>query len=259
MRSTASQSTLFAFAVVIATPALRAQQPVLSPASQQGTNRRELVGFVRDSTGAGIEGATVQVKGASAITNEKGSFQMWTSDIDTLTISIRRIGYAAISAQIAARGGRWDTVAGEMDRTSQQLAAVTVSGSTTRRALGLRSFEERKARGAGLFVTRDEITARNTMRPSDVLRGKRGVDVVRLRDGSYGVRFASQRTKGCIPLVWVDGQAAPGLEVDEVNATDIESMELYETLGNIPYEFTPHSGLKPCGTIVIWTRIPGSR
>jgi hypothetical protein len=241
-------------------PALAAQQPTLNPSpKEQSANRRELVGVVRDSSGAGIEGATIEIRGGSAVTSAKGTFQLWTGDIDTLTISIRRIGYAPISALIAARGGRWDTVSVEMDRTSLQLAAVTVTGAATRRALGLRTFEERRSRGGGIFITRDEITARNTMQTSDILRGRRGVDVVRLRDGTNGVRFASQRVKGCIPLIWVDGQAAPGLEVDEINATDIEAMELYETIGSLPYEFTPHSGVKPCGTIVVWTRIPGSR
>ena len=218
--------------------------------------------MVRDSTGAAIEGATVAITGASAGTNEKGTFRMWTGDIDTLTISIRRLGYAPVSAQIAARGGQWDTVVVEMDRTSVQLAAVTVRGTATRRALGLRDFDSRRAQGHGIFVTRDEITARNTIKTSDVLRGKRGLQFVRLGDGSFGLRFVSYSAKGaiqgCMPLIWVDGQPAPGLEIDEVNATDIEAMELYESFSTVPAEFTPHGPTLPCGTVAIWTRVPGT-
>ena len=226
---------------------------------QAPPHRRELVGIVKDPGGVGIEGATIEVRGAAVGTNAKGAFQLWTADIDTVTISVRRLGYLPISAQIAARGGQWDTVVVEMERTSQRLSAVTVTGGPTRRALGLRDFEARRAIGNGIFVTREEIAARNTTRLTDVLQNKRGIKIVRVRSGVSGVRFASYgRTRAnCSPNVWVDGQWARDLEVDEIPATDVEAMEVYETLGSIPFEFTPQAGAIPCGTIVIWTRIPG--
>src|SRR4051794_4094567 len=83
--------------------------------AQAPPSRRELVGIVKDSAGAGIEGATIEIPGAAVGTNAKGAFQVWTADIDTVTISIRRLGYLPISAQLAARGGRWDTVVVEME------------------------------------------------------------------------------------------------------------------------------------------------
>jgi hypothetical protein len=220
--------------------------------------RRELVGVVRDASGKAIEGANVQIPGAAARTDERGGFQLWTGEIDTVTISIRRLGYAAISALIAARSGQWDTVMVEMEQNSQHLAAVTVTGSPVRRAVGLRDFEERRAKRSGIFVTREEIAAHNTTRVSDVLRGRRGLAFVRLRSG-YGVRFASHTGKrsNCTPDVWLDGQRVKGLEVDELLPQDIEAMELYESIAGLPFEFTPPDTSIPCGTIVIWTRIPG--
>jgi hypothetical protein len=236
--------------VAAALPASGAQAP---------PTRRELVGFVRDAAGNGIEGATVEIRGVAASTNARGAFQMWTTDIDTVTISIRRLGYLAVSAPVAARGGQWDTVVVEMERTSQRLSAITVTGGATRRALGLRDFDARRALGNGIFVTRDEIVARNTTRLSDVLQGKRGIKVVRLRNNVYGIRFAAySHVRGnCAPNVWVDGQWARELEVDDLPATDIEAVEVYESLGSVPFEFTPQGPGIPCGTIVIWTRIPG--
>lgn len=220
--------------------------------------RRELVGVVRDASGKAIEGANVQIPGAAARTDERGAFQLWTGEIDTVTISIRRLGYSAISALIAARNGQWDTVVVEMEQSSQRLAAVTVTGSPVRRTLGLRDFEERRAKRSGVFVTREEIAAHNTTRVSDVLRGRRGLTFVRLRNG-YGVRFAAHTGKrsNCTPDVWIDGQRIKGLEVDELLPQDIEAMELYETIAGVPFEFTPPDAAIPCGTIVIWTRIPG--
>jgi len=226
--------------------------------AQAPPTRRELVGIVKDSTGSGIEGATVEIRGAAVGTNAKGAFQLWTSAIDTLTISIRRLGYLPISAQLAARGGQWDTVVVEMERTSQRLSAVSVAGGASR-SLGLRDFDARRAVGNGIFVTHDEITSRNTTRLTDVLSNKRGIRIVRVRSGLSGVRFASYNhvRASCAPNVWVDGQWARELEVDEIPTTDIEAVELYETLGSVPFEFTPQGNNAPCGTIVIWTRIPG--
>jgi hypothetical protein len=259
MRSPVSKFALFGCAL-FGGPVLSAQQPTLNPGSKQSaTNRRELVGIVRDPSGAAIEGATVEIKGASAGTNEKGAFQLWTGEIDTVTISIRRIGFAALSAQIAARNGQWDTVAVELEPTSQRLAAVTVTGVGARRANGLRDFEARRTIGNGLYITRDEIARRNSERTSDVLRGKRGISLVKLANGSFGARFAlySRSKAKCAPDLWIDGVWSRDTEVDEILASDIEAMELYETFSAVPFQFTPHGKTAPCGTIVIWTRVPG--
>ena len=238
--------------------ALLAAATLTRPASAQPA-RRELVGVVRDASGKAIEGANVQIPGAAARTDQRGAFQLWTGEIDTVTISIRRLGYAAMSALIAARGGQWDTVMVEMEQNSQHLAAVTVTGSPVRRAVGLRDFEERRAKRSGIFVTREEIARHNTTRVSDVLRGRRGLTFVKLRNG-YGVRFSIHsggKRANCTPDVWLDGQRVKGLEVDELQPQDIEAMELYETIAGLPFEFTPPDASIPCGTIVVWTRIPG--
>lgn len=231
--------------------------PLASIQGQGG--RRELVGFVRDSAGAPVDAATVEVAGALARTDARGVFQLWTRDVDTVTISVRRIGYLALSALLTARGGRWDTVVVELSRSPLALAAVKVQESPTRRALDLREFEQRRAKGLGVFLTRDEIAARNAARSSDLLRTVKGVRLVRLRDGRYGARFAlhgGMRTN-CAPDIWLDGQHVKGLEIDDVTATDIEAMELYESLATLPMEFSRGASAQSCGTIVIWTRVPG--
>jgi len=162
---------------------------------------------------------------------------------------------------ITARGGQWDTVVVELDRTSQILSAVTVTGSAMRRALGLRDFETRRDNGNGIFIAKDEITARNAARLSDVLQGKRGVRLVRLRSGKFGLRFSaySHSRPNCAPDVWLDGVLARELEIDDILSSDVEAMELYESFATVPSQFTPRGSgtVLPCGTVVIWTRVPG--
>ncbi len=226
---------------------------------QTQAGRREMVGFVRDSAGAGIAGATVQVAGSVLRTDPRGSFRLWAPDIDTLTIVVHRLGFEALEALLTATSKQWDTVVVELNRVAQNVAGIRVTGSATRGALALRDFDERKARGLGLFVTRSDILARNPSRLSDLLRDKRGVRLVRLSNNYYGVRFAAYSTslRTCAPNMWVDGQFAPGMEIDDLLPGDIQAIELYESFSTVPAEFAPRSSSVPCGTIVIWTRIPG--
>jgi hypothetical protein len=248
-----------ALAPTIAAIACAALAAASAPA-QPNVAGRELVGIVRDSSGIAIEGATVEILGAAARTNERGTFRLWTADIDTLTISIRRLGFLAVSAQIASRGRKWDTVVVELDRLPQRLAAAEVKAASNRLRQGLRDFDERRGRGLGQFVARSEIAARNTSRTSDVLRGLRGVYVVRLTAGGHGVRFAAYAEKlpGCTPALWIDGHFAAAMEIDAIPAHDIEAMELYESWSATPIEFARGGSSLPCGTIVVWTRVPGA-
>ena len=219
--------------------------------------RRELVGFVRDATGAAVEGATVEIRGATARTDARGAFRLWTGDIDTLTISIKRIGYAALEAQLQARNRQWDTVAVEMDRNAQSLESLTITDEKTR--LGFRDFEDRRSKGQGVFITRADIASRNTARLSDVLQTRRGINLVRLGFGRFGVRFVSYtgaRGPACVPDMWVDGVRARGMEIDDLMANTVEALELYDSFATVPFEFSHQANTIPCGTIIVWTRVP---
>jgi hypothetical protein len=226
--------------------------------AQPNVAGRELVGAVRDPGGAPIEGAIIEIHGVSARSDSRGAFRLFTSNVDTVTMGIRRLGYAPVSALLTTRNRQWDTVVVEMDPVPQELAAVKASAAKAR--LGLRDFDERRARGAGQFFTRADITARNTARTSDVIRDARGVRLVRLRNGGNGARFAafSGSRGACAPNLWIDGQLVADAEVDDVPATDLEAIELYENWTSTPHEFSKGSAV-PCGTIVLWTRISGSR
>lgn len=253
MRVTCRMSTFAMLALLVA--------PLRGAVAQ--APRRELVGVVRDQAGAPVEGATVQVRGASARTDAKGAFALWTGPIDTVTLSVRRLGYVAVSALLTARNQQWDTVLVDMERTAQRLTGVEVAAPPTRRALALRDFEERRAKGNGVFITREEIAEHNTSRLSDILRTKRGVSIVKIRNGYYGVRFVAYTGKGagtCAPEIFLDGQRARGMEIDDLLTHDIEAMELYENWSTTPFQFTSQNTTDvPCGSIVIWTRVPGGK
>ena len=230
----------------------------VSAAAQPSIGSRELVGAVRDPGGVPIEGAIIEIHGVSARSDSRGAFRLFTSNVDTITIGIRRLGYAPVSALIEARNRQWDTLVVEMDPVPQELAAVKATAARAR--LGLRDIDERKAMGAGQYYLREDIEARRTNHSSDVVRDARGVRLVKLRSGGYGVRFAafSGSRAACVPNLWIDGQMAAGMEIDDVPAGDLEAIELYENWTSTPVQFSKGSNI-PCGTIVLWTRISKSR
>ena len=158
-----------------------------------------------------------------------------------------------------ARNRQWDTVMVQLDAVAQRLSRLNVNESLTRSALGLRNFEKRRASGIGTFITREQIVARGSSRLSDLLRTTRGVNVVRGK-----VRFAAytagSRTTSCQPDIWLDGTRSQGMEIDELPSNTVEAMELYPYFSSIPIEFQRMgANTTPCGTIVVWTRIPNGR
>jgi hypothetical protein len=215
-----------------------------------------MVGFVRDVNGGPIEGVSVVVHGEKSTTDKRGAFNLLTKSSDTASISLRRVGFEPIDALINARNGMWDTVIVQMDPAVSVLNEVKVTDNFNARAGGIRGFEEREKRGLGQFVGRDEIVDRGSQKLTDILRTKKGVMIVRGR-----LRFAAfGRNTVCQPNVYLDGTKAPGMEVDEITAQSVQAIELYANMSTVPLEFqSVGAQTTPCGTVVIWTRIPNSR
>ncbi|HVZ50235.1 MAG TPA: carboxypeptidase-like regulatory domain-containing protein [Gemmatimonadaceae bacterium] len=232
--------------------------------AQVPAGRRELVGFVKDPRGTPVEGAIVEIPGTGTRTSETGLFRLFTREIDTVTLAIRRPGFSPIEALISANGRQWDTVMVEMEQVVTTLPSARVTEERVLRT-GLKGFYERKEQAvSGIFVAREEIVARNTLTLSDVLQARRGVALVPIGGSNIkkGVRFATyQGTRGrnCVPDMWVDGQLAKGMEIDDLPANTVEGLELYDTFATVPMQFSHQGGSIPCGTIVVWTRPPDTR
>ncbi|MBM3885738.1 MAG: hypothetical protein FJ361_07845 [Gemmatimonadetes bacterium] len=233
-------------------------QPAPQPLASQGS--WPLIGRVEGERGEPLVEATIEGAAQRTRTDATGHFQLRTTRRDTLTLLLRHVGYEPMAVTLRAEHLRGDTVLLRMDRTAQALEAVRIRGTDLRSPLGLGGFDERRARGIGTFVTREEIEHRQTSRLSDVLRGRRGLTLVRTPTGAYGVRFglASGRQRRCIPDLWIDGQRARGMEIDDIPASTVEGIELYSSIATVPFQFsTSGAGTERCGTVVVWTRPPG--
>jgi hypothetical protein len=231
-----------------------------APVAAQGPSRVwELLGVVRNADGTVIEGATVAIQGQSVRTDKMGFFRLQADRRDTVTLAIRRLGYNAISTLLTSAELTGDTLMIEMEPTTQQLDAVNIKARDLRSSMGFGSFENRRSLGIGRFITQEMIEKRNNSRLSDHFRSVRGVIVGRTSRGDQTVRFSNYGGRsGCAPALFLDGRHMRGMEVDEVPPNQVAGVELYSSIATTPAQFTTGQVDRPCGTIVIWTKEPGS-
>jgi hypothetical protein len=230
-----------------------------SPAAGQ---RALVQGIVSDSAGQPVKGADVSLNAHSQLsrTDDRGRFSFRRVPLGPVTMRVRHLGYtpAAQEIDVPREGLHSVTIV----RTPQPgvLAVIEVSATERQRRTWIEEFYRRRTRGIGTFVTREEILSRNSSRPSDMFRTTPGVRVVKGRGVRFNYSTSMDARRDCPPLLWLDGQRAPGLELDDLPLTDIEGIELYGGPSTTPAQFSQSlSGGITCGTIVVWTRPPDSR
>jgi len=235
---------------LIATTSLGAQAP------------RSLVGLVRDSSGRGIPGAEVRARGniVVAITNDSGQFHVAQMPIGARGVFVRRLGFAPQRSPIQTSAtGTTDSVVVVLAVVAHSLPGVAVvdpHDSLSRKVLA--DFWERRSRGFGKFVTRDEIERKGASRFVDVVRSVSSVSIMNYR-GRPEIRFRGagigSMIRDCPPQYWMDGIPLERGSADEISPENVEAIELYASPATTPPQFSTRS--PTCGTVVVWTRLPG--
>ena len=228
-------------------------------ARAQGTGT--LRGVVIDSaTRTAVSGAEVSATALRqfARTDDRGQFTLDKLPAGQIELSIRRVGYEPQRETILATGGPRDSVLIVLVAQPAMLSGVNVSAAERRQREGIKGFYARRARGVGAFVTREDLEARHARVPTDALNLP-GIAVVHTRYGT-AVRFTTGASlrRSCPPTLWIDGQRAPRMELDDIPVNDIEGIELYHGPSVTPGQFWQgNESNTSCGTIVVWSRAPG--
>lgn len=169
-------------------------------------------------------------------------------------LAVRKVGYHPITVPFTIRAGATDSVRVVLAEVIIELDGVRISAA---RHPFIQSFDRRRAQGFGTFITPGEIEVRRASVASDIFRQ---VPVVRLvhTPSGFGIRFPTilsirRSSEDCVPMIWVDGQRAPGLEIDEIRSGDIAAIEIYRGASTVPVEFAT-GGKTQCGAVVIWTK-----
>jgi hypothetical protein len=218
-----------------------------------------LVGIVRDSTGAPLRDVQVRLgSGPRAVTNEQGGFAFASLSPGVTMVSVRRLGFTPDSLSLILRAGRVDSLVLVMASMAAELPGVTVEDEADARSHRiLAGFWERRSRGFGSFMTRDQIDARDARDFVDLTRMIPSLRVVTM-NGRRTLRFnGSLQPRDCPPQYVVDGMRIEQGSPDEFSPHDIEALEFYSGPATTPPQFVNRAFTHTCGVIVIWTRLPG--
>lgn len=234
---------------------------LLCRASHLGAQQAVLRGVVIDSSRTPIPEATVAVVEVhqATRTDDRGRFTLGKLPAGDVQLAVRRLGYEPRTLHKTLVGGGEDSITIVLKELPEVMSAVAVSAVEKHHRQGIEDFYFRRARGIGTFFTREEILKQRASTPSDLMRNTPGIRFVRVPSGK-GIRFStitSLRRGDCVPDLFLDGQRAANMELDDVSLNDIEAIELYSRISTLPSQFAP-GNRTPCGAVVIWTRIPGT-
>ncbi len=140
----------------------------------------------------------------------------------------------------------------EMVRVEYELDPIVVSARRISK-LEREGFYERRQRGSGHFINREDIEERFPARVSDLFRGIPGTRVI---TGSFGRSGGILLRGGCTPLVVLDGvRLSNPVRIDELFAVEqLEGIEVYQG-SSAPIQYV---GISNCGVIMLWSRDPMS-
>ena len=229
----------------------------LSPAVARAQGGGTIDGVVRDAAGAPVLGAVVGVAGsASAVrTDEDGRFVLRNVAAGSTRVGVRRLGFEPAHTITMVPSGGAVTVTIRLVPVATTLAAVRVTARPEAFEGRLAGFERRRARGAGNYIGRERIANANSRSVIDMLRTAPSVRIVR---GAPGQPYQAVRFRGakCAPLLFIDGVPASAGEFDMnmIDLTTLDAIELYPSLSSIPPEFLGPRGTDQCGVIAVWSR-----
>lgn len=215
-------------------------------------------GLVKDSAGTPIRDVEVVAlrSGRSIRTDTAGHFILAGLPSGATDLGIRRIAFEPVVVNVDVPESDTTDIDIRLGGVAQILPTVVVNDHAEHVRL-LAEFEARRKNGVGHFITRAQIEKRHPLFLSDMVRSIPGASIVPAENGRAVLRFARSHN-GCPPQYFLDGLRVTSFNIDDVPPGDVEGVELYAGAAGLPPEFNQLYGNTICGTVAIWTRIPGN-
>jgi hypothetical protein len=237
---------------------------LLFPSSPAGAQQLQsgssiVVAFVIDTAGRPVAGAEVQVVGTSVRgnTDDAGRVALLAVPAGKSVLRLRRLGFAELTVPISVTAGatpesRYTMIPIPTDLKRVVVKATSLKPERYAKTGKFDSFYRRRANGSGTFFTREQIDERNAQKSEDLLRMATGVRI-RYRGNAPIVMFLRCQQVA----VYIDGIRShdPFRDYFSMSPLDIEAMEIYHGMAQVPPEFSPHPN--DCAAIVVWTRWHG--
>lgn len=218
-------------------------------------------GQVTDSLGLPIPLAEIALLGTDlrVVADSQGLFRISNVPVGLHPVIVRSIGWKPLFFLI--RMGEDEERIGRigLEPAPHRLPEIIVEGGRFAKppeyAFTSRydDFFRRRTMRAGTFRTRGDPLFANAIHTGDLLRTIPGVRV-NFGPGGTSVEFTRCRGAGSKVAVWIDGARVMtdnhSEALEYLRPSDIEMIEVYRGVGQIPGEFLVDS----CAAIVIWTR-----
>lgn len=216
-----------------------------------------IAGVVRDTSGARLAGADLTITGVTlrATSDTAGRFRLVGVPVGAGTLHVRRLGYRAALVRVTVERGSTASVTVTLAHVPHALDPVLVEASRQPAVRYLQGFYERRSKGHGYFVTRDQLSTRQWSDMTDVLRSL--VPAVRISSSRMARNAVRLRGSRCAPLVWLDGAPAMAgeFDLDVISPETVSGIEIYPGPATVPVEFRSTRGIESCGVIVVWSRV----
>ncbi len=218
-------------------------------------------GQVTDSLFEPVKFAEINILGVNlrALADSLGLFRIEGVPVGVHPVVVRSIGWKPLFFMIKMEADQEQIARVGLERSPQRLPDLVTKGGrfakppeyafTTR----YDDFFRRRAFRSGTFRTRNDALFQSAFHTGELLRGIPGVIV---RNGIVGpsVEFTNCGEAYAKVSVWIDGAEVMNDNHNEaleyIRPGDIEMIEVYRRMGQIPGEFLGNS----CAAVVIWTR-----
>jgi hypothetical protein len=252
--SNSTVSVVIGSALMCAIPGLLSAQTAVSAAADPPATY-QVTGVITDAAREPVPDAEVAVVDASvraqgAVTDSRGRFNLGRFPAGPLSFRVRRVGYEERTVQVEVGvGGKPTSVEIVLLPVAVELDSVSVSANPQGR---LREFYQRRQQRAMFahFLDSEDIRRRGPANASDLFRSVPGVSI----KNNPAVGGNALRIRNCQPMVWLDGQRAPGAELDEViRPEEIAAIEFYPSSAGTPAQYLER-GNRLCGLIIVWSK-----
>lgn len=189
--------------------------------------------------------------GHRTLTDAAGRFLLTGVDDGRYLVTLDAFGYAPMEDTVNYRSRMGLRVQVEMVPEAVELDPLLVMTEVRSSTLDTNGFYERRRRGIGRFVSREEMGAGVLPRVSDIFRSMPGVRMS--STGRFGEDGVVLLRGGCVADVYLDG--IPTVSPFPVDALlgpgDLDGVEVYHG-SEVPARF----GTSPCGVVLFWTHSP---
>lgn len=207
-------------------------------------------------TGEPLVSAVVEVVGRTrrAVADSSGAYRIAGLRPGTVQVRASYLGARTDEKTVELEAGETARVDFEASQLAVEMRELRVDVERRRRGK-MAGFEERRDRGLGDFVTREEIERINPIRTTQIIRREAlGERVVYDPEtGEFRLLLRGGGIGRCPPAVFLDGGLMPDFRVNDIAPEDIQAIEVYQG-AETPVQYDVVDG---CGAVLIWTRSGG--